>query len=81
MIDYLKGSIVKLKLNFENDFKNDFESIWRWQISIKMLVCLERGNLTIVNNLYFQNIILSNILINFALFPKNNNGYFVAYFH
>ena len=41
---------------------------------------LEWGNLTIVNNVYFQNIILSNILINFDLFPKNDNGYFRCLF-
>ena len=34
----------------------------------------------IINNLYFQNIIFQNILINFDLFPKNDYGYFVAYF-
>ena len=42
-----------------------------------------RLNLTIVNNLYFQNIILSKhfeFLINFDLFPKNDDRYFVAYF-
>ena len=59
MIDYLKCSIVKFKLNFENASENKLESIWWWQISSKILVCLEWGNLTIVNNLYFQNIILS----------------------
>ena len=59
MIDYLKGSIVKFKLNFEKALKNKHESVWGWQISNKTLVCLGWGNLTIVNNLYFQNIILS----------------------
>ena len=57
MIDYLKGSIVKFKLNFEKALQNKHESIWWWQISSKTLVCLEWGNLIIVNNLYFQNII------------------------
>ena len=57
-VDYLKGSIVKFELNFEKALKNKHESIWWWQISSKTLVCLEWGNLTIVNNLYFQNIIL-----------------------
>ena len=80
MVDYLKGSIVKFKLNFEKALENKRESIWWWQISSKTLVCLEWGNLTIANNLYFQNIILSKILINFDLFPKNDNRYFVAYF-
>ena len=80
MIDYLKGSIVKFKLNFEKALENKHESIWWWQISSKTLVCSQWGNLTIVNNLYFQNIIYQNILINFDLFPKNDNGYFVAYF-
>ena len=60
MTDDLKGSIVRFKLNFEKAFENKRESIWWWQISSKTLVCLEWGNLTIVNNLYFQNIILSN---------------------
>ena len=60
MVDYLKGSIVKFKLNFEKAaLENKRESIWWWQISSKTRVCLEWGNLTIVNNLYFQNIILS----------------------
>ena len=83
MVDYLEGSIVKFKLNFEKALENKRESIWWWQISSKTLVCLEWGNLTIVNNLYFQNIILSKqfeFLINFDLFPKNDNRYFVAYF-
>ena len=59
MVAYLKGSIVKFKLNFEKALENKSESIWWWQISSKTLACLEWGNLTIVNNLYFQNIILS----------------------
>ena len=59
MIDYLKGSIVEFKLNFEKALEHKRESIWWWQISNKTLVCLEWGNLNIVNNLYFQNIILS----------------------
>ena len=59
MIDYLKGSIVKFKLNFEKALENKRESVWWWQISSKTLVCLGLVNLTIVNNLYFQNIILS----------------------
>ena len=62
MVDYLKGSIVKFKLNFEKALENRRESIWWWQISSETLVCLEWGNLTIVNNLYFQNIILSKHL-------------------
>ena len=44
------------------------------------MVCLEWGNFTTVNNLYFQNITLSKHLIKFDLFPKINDGYFVAYF-
>ena len=59
MIDYLKGSIVKFKLNFEKALEKKHESVWWWQISSKTLVCLGWGNLTIVNNLYFQNIIIS----------------------
>ena len=59
MVDYLKGSIVKFKLNFVKALENKHESIWWWQISSKTPVCLERGNLTIVNNLYLQNIISS----------------------
>ena len=58
MIDYLKGSIVKFKLNFEKALENKHESVWWWQISSITLVCLGWGNLSIVNNLYFQNIIL-----------------------
>ena len=57
MVDYLKCSIVKFKPNFEKALENKRESIWWWQISSKTLVCLEWGNLTIVNNLYFQNIL------------------------
>ena len=59
MIDYLKGSIVKFKPNFEKALENKHESIRWWQISSNTLVCLEWGNLTIVNNLYFQNTILA----------------------
>ena len=59
MIHYLKGSIVKFKLNFEKALENKGESIWWWQISSKTLVRLEWGNLITVNNLYFQNMILS----------------------
>ena len=59
MVNYLKGSIVKFKLNFETALENKHESVWWWQISSKTLVCLGRGNSTTVNNLYFQNIILS----------------------
>ena len=59
MIDYLKGSIFKFKLNFEKALENKRESVWWWQISSKILVCLGWGNSTIVNDLYFQNIILS----------------------
>ena len=58
MIYYLKGSIVKFKLNFEEALENKRESVWRWQISSKTQVCLW-DNVSIVNNLYFQNIILS----------------------
>ena len=79
MIDYLKGSIVKVKLNFEKALKKKCESVWWWQIS-KTLLCLGWGNLSIVNHLYLQNIILSKHLINFDLFPNNDNAYFVAYF-
>ena len=37
MIGYLKRSIVKFKLNFENASENKLESIWWWQISSKIL--------------------------------------------
>ena len=57
MIDYLKGSIVKFKLNFEKALENKHESVWWWQISSKTLVGLGWGNLSIVNNLYFENVI------------------------
>ena len=59
MNDYLKGSIVKFQLNFEKALENKCESVWWWQISSKTLVCLGWGNLSFVNHLYFQNIILS----------------------
>ena len=45
MTDYLKGFIVKIKLNFPNALDNKRESIYWWQISSKTLVCLEWGNL------------------------------------
>ena len=71
MIDYLKGSIVKFKLNFEKALENKRESVWRWQISSKTLVCLGWGNLSIVDNLYFQNIILSkHFLLILICFPR-----------
>ena len=35
MIDYLKGSIVKFKLNFEKALDNKCESVWWWKISSK----------------------------------------------
>ena len=59
MIDYLNSSIVNFKPNLENALENKRESIWWWQMSSKTLVCLEWCNLTIVNILYFRNIILS----------------------
>ena len=59
MIDDLKSSIVMFRLNFEKALENKRESIEWWQISSKTLVCLQGGNLYIVNNLYFPNIILS----------------------
>ena len=59
MIDYLKGSILKFKLNLEKALENKSESVLWWKISTKTLVSLGWGNLSIVNNLYFQNIILS----------------------
>ena len=52
MIDYLKGSIVKFKLNFEKAVENKCESVWCSHISSKTLVCLGWGNFTIVNILY-----------------------------
>ena len=59
MIDYLKGSIFKFKLNFEKALENKRGSIWWRQISSKTLVCSDWGSLTIVNNLYLQKITLS----------------------
>ena len=38
-IDYLKGSIIKFKLNFEKALENNCESVWWWQISCWTLVC------------------------------------------
>ena len=32
MVDYLEGSIVKFKHNFEKALENKRESIWWWQI-------------------------------------------------
>ena len=40
MTDYLKGSIVKFKLNFEKALENKRESVWWWQISSKTLFFL-----------------------------------------
>ena len=81
MTDYLKGSIVKIKLNFEKGWENKCESVWWWQISSKTLLCLGWGNLSNVNHLYiFKISSYQNILINFDLFPKIDNRYFVAYF-
>ena len=59
MIDYLKGSIVKFILKFEKPLEDKRESVWWWQISNKTQVCLGWDNLSIINDLYFQNIILS----------------------
>ena len=64
MIHYLKGSIVKFQLNFEKALENKCESIWWWQMSSKTLMCLEWGKVSSYEN----------ILINFDLFPKNDNG-------
>ena len=50
----------------------------RISLSSKTLVCLGWGNLSIVNHLYFKISSYQNFVINFDLFPKNNNGYFVA---
>ena len=33
MIDYLKGSIVKFKHNFEKALENKCKSIWWWQMN------------------------------------------------
>ena len=80
MIDYLKGSIVEFKLNFEKASENKRESVRWWQISSKTLVCFGWGNLTIVHNCIFRISSYQNILIDFDLFPNNDNGYVVAYF-
>ena len=41
MIDDLKGSIFKFKLNFENAPENKLESIWWWQISSEKYWCVQ----------------------------------------
>ena len=61
----------KRKLNFAKASDSKHESIWWLQILSKTLVCLEWGNLTIVNNFKIS---CQNILISFDLFPKNDNG-------
>ena len=43
-------------------------------------MCFEWGNLTLLNDLYFQMSPSQNNLINLDLFRKNENGYFVPYF-
>ena len=50
------------------------------KILTKTLVCLQWGNVALVNILYFQKSSYQNALINRGLYPKNDNGYFVAYF-
>ena len=69
MIDYLKGSIVKFKLNFEKALENKCESIWWSQISSKTLACLEPLWIIYIFKISSYQI----ILINFDLFPKNDN--------
>ena len=66
MNDYFKDSIVKFILIFENDLENNAN---RYNDDEYQVLCLEWGNLTILNNLYF---------INFDICPKNDNGYFVT---
>ena len=45
------------------------------------MVCLQRGKLALVNNLYFQISSYQNILINLDLLTKNDNEYFIGYFN
>ena len=80
MIDYLKGSIVKLKLHFEKSFRK--------QMRISMIMPNMKKNTGVFrmrqfihcNSCIFKISSYQNILINFDLFPKNDDGYFVAYF-
>ena len=80
MIDYLKGSIVKFKFNFQNILENKCELIWQWQVLITILVCFHWGYLTLVNNLYFQISPNQIISVYLDLFPKNSNGFYLAPF-
>ena len=72
MIDYLQGSIVKLKLNIWNALENKRELTQWWQISSKTLMLLEWDNVTLLINLYIQLPSYQNILIYLDMFPKND---------
>ena len=77
MIDYLKDSIVKFKLNFEKALENKCGMM---MTNIKY----NTGVFRMRQFIHCKSFVFSkyplNILINFDLFPKNDNGYFVAYF-
>ena len=70
MRDYLKGSIIKFKLNLKR---------FRKQMWMNMYHCVQLANLTLVSILYFSNL-LSFFFINLDLSHKNNDRYFVAHF-
>ena len=78
MIDYLKGSIIKLKLHFEKSFRK--------QMRISMMMPNMKKNTRVFRMRQFihcNSYVVSKyhlILINFDLFPKNDDCYFVAYF-
>ena len=71
MIDYLKDSIVKFKLNFEKALENKCKSVCWWQISSKTLMGLRWGNLSIVNHLLFQKYhLIKKIWLILICFPR-----------
>ena len=80
MIDYLKGSIVKFKLNFEKVLQNKWESVWWWQISRKHCCVKDEAIYPLQIICIFKKSSYQNILIDFDMFPKNDDGYFLFLF-